>query len=167
MNDRPDRSELNPDVSGVDESGDRPLPTGDLAASMPDWLRRPPAWRGLEYREERLSRSTVELSSEDRSPIDPSELIDDGDIPEWLRRVTRETPAVDVEPESPATTSMRPVPRPELRERTDPPPGTAEEIVSPVHQPEELAIWQQWPVVALLAVALAIAVVIAVLAVAL
>ncbi|HEU0165547.1 MAG TPA: hypothetical protein VFQ54_10930, partial [Thermomicrobiales bacterium] len=48
------------------------------------------------------------------------------------------------------------------------PVSRMEESVAPLsQQPEELAVWQQWPVVALLAVALAIAVVIAVLAVAL
>lgn len=62
----------------------RPLPDGGLQSGMPDWLRRPPAWRNLGREasgEERV------LPEPDTSVIDPRTLVDIGDLPQWLQEV--------------------------------------------------------------------------------
>ncbi len=78
MSDQPPRR----DAAPSDEPFGRPLPDGGLADAMPDWLRRPPAWRdptaGGSY-----------LPPPDTSPIDPSTLIDVEDLSPWLQRIAR------------------------------------------------------------------------------
>lgn len=90
---------------------DPAIPDGGLAEAMPDWLRRPPAWRGMpaldipaaaeavtpsqldEPLASTLANKIVEaddapaakaIPSPDTSPIDPSSLIELDDLPEWL-----------------------------------------------------------------------------------
>ncbi|HWK79245.1 MAG TPA: hypothetical protein VNP95_00690 [Thermomicrobiales bacterium] len=103
----PDEGESSPATS------DPVIPDGGLADAMPDWLRRPPAWRGMPVPEpspapapepagandpvaeatpdemqvagaDGATRMPKELPPPDTSPIDPSTLIDLGDLPEWL-----------------------------------------------------------------------------------
>lgn len=79
----------------------RPIPDGGLQQSMPEWLRRPPAWRALPKKEEPASE-TAELTAEsateetpapapeelpdpDTSEIDPRSLVDITDLPQWLQ----------------------------------------------------------------------------------
>ena len=65
-----------------DEPLVRPLPDGGLAESMPDWLRRPPAWRDT-------TAGRSYLPPPDTSPIDPGTLIDVEDLSPWLQRIAR------------------------------------------------------------------------------
>jgi hypothetical protein len=62
----------------------RPLPDGGLQSEMPDWLRRPPAWRNLERD---ASGEERQLPEPDTSVIDPRTLVDIGDLPQWLQEV--------------------------------------------------------------------------------
>jgi len=77
-----------------------PIPDGGLSTSMPDWLRRPPAWRALPDHEVKPSSvaGSVTLPEIDASVIDPRSFIHDDDLPGWLRSMRR--PAPIAEPES-------------------------------------------------------------------
>lgn len=66
-----------------DDPFGRPMPDGGLAEAMPDWLRRPPAWR------ETSARHAKEAPTPDTSPIDPRTLIDVEDLPVWLQRIAQ------------------------------------------------------------------------------
>ncbi|HEV2127036.1 MAG TPA: hypothetical protein VGR22_00275 [Thermomicrobiales bacterium] len=72
-----------------DEEQLPPIPDGGLAESMPEWLRRPPAWRTL--RDEEVVQAeppeTDEIPEADDSPIDPRTFLTDDDLPDWLRRL--------------------------------------------------------------------------------
>ena len=63
----------------------RPLPDGGLGAAMPDWLRRPPAWRDLPKAQP--GARARELPEPDRSVIDPRTLIEVSDLPLWLQAI--------------------------------------------------------------------------------
>ncbi|MDQ4044945.1 MAG: hypothetical protein M3173_05800 [Chloroflexota bacterium] len=65
-----------------------PIPDGGLAESMPEWLRRPPAWRTLPDAEVEHGKPAEadELPEADTSPIDPRTFLTDDDLPDWLRR---------------------------------------------------------------------------------
>ncbi len=81
----------------------RPIPDGGLQQSMPEWLRRPPAWRNLPRREEpasgdlppeALAKPEKSLPEPDTSEIDPRSLVDVSDLPQWLQDLAaRERPA--------------------------------------------------------------------------
>lgn len=89
------------------------IPDGGLSEAMPEWLRRPPAWRGMAVPDVPSTTpepvadgpsspraAPVEVGAEaeirtpsaepkmllepDRSPIDPSSLIEMSDLPAWL-----------------------------------------------------------------------------------
>lgn len=93
----------------------RPIPDGGLQQSMPEWLRRPPAWRNLPKREEAVSPvstgissglSARELPAPDTSEIDPRSLVDIADLPQWLQEVAARADArpaalVMIEPDLP------------------------------------------------------------------
>jgi hypothetical protein len=106
----------------------RPIPDGGLQQSMPEWLRRPPAWRSLPKREAEPDEAVeatvelketpepapapVELPEPDQSEIDPRTLVDLADLPQWLQDV-----AARGVPVPPVTTD---VPQPEEEDMTDP-----------------------------------------------
>lgn len=92
---------------GADAQPEPSIPDGGLEEAMPDWLRRPPAWRGLpmpelpaddapepapvplaEVAADGVAPTALpdakDLPAPDTSPIDPSTLIDPGDLPAWL-----------------------------------------------------------------------------------
>lgn len=71
-----------------DEDRLPPIPDGGLSESMPEWLRRPPAWRTLPDADvvQREPERSGELPEADSSVIDPREFLVDDDLPEWLRR---------------------------------------------------------------------------------
>ncbi|CAA9547005.1 MAG: hypothetical protein AVDCRST_MAG87-555, partial [uncultured Thermomicrobiales bacterium] len=84
-----------------------PIPDGGLGSGMPDWLRRPPAWR---------STGTTPAPSKvipppDNSPIDPRTMLTVDDLPAWLqgiaaatsgsKDVDRENPTVDRDGDAP------------------------------------------------------------------
>jgi hypothetical protein len=74
-----------------DESNLPPIPDGGLSESMPEWLRRPPAWRTLKDSEVVQTRpaETATLPEPDTSVIDPREFLTDDDLPPWLRSLGR------------------------------------------------------------------------------
>lgn len=84
-----------------DTSGDQalpPIPDGGLSNSMPEWLRRPPAWRTLRDADVVQTRPEVsrELPEADTSEIDPRSLLTDDDLPAWLRNLgRRQRPVMD------------------------------------------------------------------------
>lgn len=77
-----------------------PIPDGGLSTSMPDWLRRPPAWRNLPDHgvEPPPVAGSVALPEPDASVIDPREFIHDDDLPGWLRSMRRPAPLAEVDP---------------------------------------------------------------------
>ena len=113
MSDKDERpAEETPKPAAQDDDPEmRPLPDGGLGENMPDWLRRPPAWRVLPATQmpsfEPDPATTTpprELPPEDTSVIEPTSLIEFDDLPRWLRelgtqRLTHEdevTETVDV-----------------------------------------------------------------------
>lgn len=83
----------------------RPLPDGGLSESLPEWLRRPPAWRNLPRREDpagTLPDQKKSLPEPDTSVIDPRELITVEDLPQWLQDIAaRETESTSEMAEDP------------------------------------------------------------------
>jgi hypothetical protein len=63
----------------------RTLPDGGLSDAMPEWLRRPPAWRELAGKE--TPEAARELPAPDTSVIDPRTFIDVSDLPPWLQAI--------------------------------------------------------------------------------
>jgi len=104
MSDKDERpaEETHKPAAQDDDPEMRPLPDGGLGENMPDWLRRPPAWRVLPATQmpafEPDPATTTpprELPPEDASVIEPTSLIEFEDLPRWLRelgtqRLTRE-----------------------------------------------------------------------------
>jgi hypothetical protein len=104
-----DRPVSDPELASTErkapETGEmRPIPDGGLQQAMPEWLRRPPAWRNLPKRDEpapdtanaeALSAPPArELPDPDTSEIDPRSLVDVSDLPQWLQDVAaRSEPA--------------------------------------------------------------------------
>jgi hypothetical protein len=82
-----------------------PIPDGGLAETMPEWLRRPPAWRTLPDREVVAPQpdEATELPEPDDSVIDPRTFLTDDDLPLWLRNLgpgRRRNAAVAGEPDA-------------------------------------------------------------------
>lgn len=106
---------MNDDDRRDDPVGDDPalatppapaIPDGGLSEAMPDWLRRPPAWRGMPVPDLPAAPDAADaapvsagtppaapdgaptppkvMPPPDTSPIDPSSLIELDDLPEWL-----------------------------------------------------------------------------------
>lgn len=85
----------------------RPIPDGGLQQSMPEWLRRPPAWRNLPKRDEAARPEPAEadvavapakeLPAPDTSEIDPRSLVDVADLPQWLQDVAARSDARSAE----------------------------------------------------------------------
>ena len=77
------------------------MPDGGLTEGLPDWLRRPPAWRNLPRREAgtdpEITDGEPALPDPDTSVIDPRTLVDVADLPEWLQQIAArgEKPALD------------------------------------------------------------------------
>jgi hypothetical protein len=101
-----------PEIQETNEDGPgamRPIPDGGLQQSMPEWLRRPPAWRNLPKKEAPAGQDTESPSSSestnvaaaaaaaaaappplpdpDTSEIDPRSLVDVADLPLWLQDI--------------------------------------------------------------------------------
>lgn len=96
MSDKADRPAEEPPTPAEqdDDPEMRPLPDGGLGENMPDWLRRPPAWRVLPATQmpafEPDPETTTpprELPPEDTSVIEPTSLIEFDDLPRWLREL--------------------------------------------------------------------------------
>lgn len=82
VSERDTTSEKTQDAS-IDEEM-RSIPDGGLTDGLPEWLRRPPAWRDLPRKDEEQQRT---LPEPDTSVIDPRTLIDVGDLPPWLQAI--------------------------------------------------------------------------------
>jgi hypothetical protein len=171
-----------------DQSNLPPIPDGGLADTMPDWLRRPPAWRALPDREIALPEpeGTGDLPEPDESVIDPRELLNDDDLPGWLRTLGRArpaTPPVAGEPVEVAPGGIQPVAGAEASESGQPAPATSSRFVpaappvsaaarpapavppsggtlpaAPVTPTAQVRAWQGGWVVALLAALLVVAI---------
>ncbi len=60
----------------------RPIPDGGLGSAMPDWMRQTPSWK------RQAEPAAVRMIPEaETSIIDPRQLIDIDDLPEWLQAV--------------------------------------------------------------------------------
>ena len=77
-----------------------PIPDGGLSDSMPDWLRRPPAWRTLKDTDDVQTEPvrSAELPEPDTSVIDPRTFLTDDDLPLWLRNMGRARRAAPDQP---------------------------------------------------------------------
>jgi len=74
-----------------DEAKMPSIPDGGLSESMPEWLRRPPAWRTLRDDDVVQTEPVVaeHLPEPDTSVIDPRVFLTDDDLPPWLRNMGR------------------------------------------------------------------------------
>lgn len=74
-----------------DEAKMPPIPDGGLSESMPDWLRRPPAWRTLKDADVVQTEPVASdrLPEPDTSIIDPRSILTEDDLPLWLRNMGR------------------------------------------------------------------------------
>lgn len=98
-------SERNPSPGdrSAGEAEPRPIPDGGLGEAMPDWLRRPPAWRQLEPKAPLAKR----LPLPDTSVIDLATLVSVEDLPDWLQAVAGATTTSTEDRPQPATTVER------------------------------------------------------------
>jgi hypothetical protein len=88
-----------------------PIPDGGLSAGMPDWLRRPPAWRSLKE----SAGPAKAVPRPDTSPIDPRTILTVDDLPVWLQRIAASRapgPAVEVGASPDVKEPTRAVPNP-------------------------------------------------------
>lgn len=113
--------------TGTDEEM-RPLPDGGLSNAMPDWLRRPPAWRDMP-RQDRPATGEKPLPEPDTSVIDPRQLITVDDLPQWLRDIAAREPMTEPAPPTPkhpeTTIVTAPDPEPTPADPVAPATGTA------------------------------------------
>lgn len=114
----------------------RPIPTDGLAEALPDWLQRPPAWRGMTVREP----AQRGLPPPDTSVIDPRTMLERGDLPVWLQRIAARsmaselTDAHDVQPgpADPAVAAIQSVSTSPPEPAPDPGPPALETPEAPV-----------------------------------
>lgn len=135
----------------------RPIPDGGLQQSMPEWLRRPPAWRNLPKKavttdeavagpaqadqepEQQSTQVAVQLPEADTSEIDPRSLVDITDLPQWLQDMAARSDALA----SPPVTNDSPKPKeddmtdPEKRLESEP---REERVVA--FEPEDKKKWE-------------------------
>lgn len=178
-------------TEGIDAMGDReeqsnlpPIPDGGLSEGMPEWLRRPPAWRTLADREVEAPEpaETSALPEPDDSVIDPRTFLTDDDLPLWLRNLGRgrvvsreatgearivagsgeestertdaETPAED----APAPSRFVPATPPAPPMASPAPERSRQAPEAPAPRPHVAPAWQGAWVVAVLAALLAVAI---------
>ena len=79
-----DRTTTHAAREALPEEEMRPLPDGGLESGMPEWLRRPPAWRNVSREGSGEAHS---LPEPDTSVIDPRTLVDVADLPHWLQEI--------------------------------------------------------------------------------
>jgi hypothetical protein len=87
MSDQPDRTPEPGAIENQDaNSPRRPIPDGGLGAAMPAWLQQPPPWKQPPVQAEGRP-----LPEPDTSVIDPATMLDDDDLPQWLRELAAPT----------------------------------------------------------------------------
>lgn len=112
----------------------RPIPDGGLGTAMPDWMRQSPSWK-----RDPEPRPVRTIPAPDVSVIDPQDLIDIDDLPQWLQAVasrpgSRAAVARPAEglhsiveqplPTAPATDDVAAGPAPTFAERSRTGPGS-------------------------------------------
>lgn len=90
-----------------------PIPDGGLGSGMPEWLRRPPAWRVAGTSAIPAAPPPRDIPPPDTSPIDPRTILTVDDLPAWLQgiahaasvggRADQEDPTVEQDSGAPAT----------------------------------------------------------------
>ena len=79
---RPDRDDTEEGIAPPQ----RAIPDGGLGSAMPEWLQQTPSWK----RPPELPAARS-IPAPDVSVIDPRQLIDIDDLPEWLQAVSTRT----------------------------------------------------------------------------
>ena len=80
------RTPQRPDPDDLEElilTPQRSIPDGGLSSAMPEWLQQTPSWK----RPPELPAARS-IPAPDASVIDPRQLIDIDDLPEWLQAVS-------------------------------------------------------------------------------
>lgn len=124
-----DMSDRSPQANPGEPDAMPPIPDGGLGSGMPEWLRRPPAWRSAGTTPVPPKRNPPP----DSSPIDPRTILTLDDLPAWLqgiatatseaRSAQRENPPVDRDDDAPTIVA---------ESALDPPSGEPERaIVAP------------------------------------
>lgn len=131
---RPDPPE--PDDALVSPPEEPSIPDGGLGSSMPEWLQRPPAWRGITVREPRQR----DLPPPDTSVIDPRTILEIDDLPVWLQRIA----ARAADPEATMSDSSHDAEAPEETAR-----DAAAERPPPVQEQSSAPIPEERPIIAL------------------
>jgi hypothetical protein len=87
MSDQLDRTPEPGAIENQDaDSPRRSIPDGGLGAAMPAWLRQPPPWK-----QPPVQAGGRSLPEPDTSAIDPATMLDDDDLPQWLRDLAAPT----------------------------------------------------------------------------
>lgn len=121
------------DDASLPDLDHRPIPTDGLDESMPDWLQRPPAWRGMTVREP----ARRDLPPPDTSVIDPRTMLELGDLPVWLQRIAARSMASEVT----EAHEVQPGPTdPTEEDVSSPPPEPAPEPEPPALETPEAAV---------------------------
>lgn len=89
--------------SPAEQPAPPPIPDGGLGEAMPEWLRRPPAWRDLAPK----GPPRRALPPPDTSTIEPATLISVDDLPDWLRRLAKPHEVPVLKPATPPETPGR------------------------------------------------------------
>lgn len=93
---------------------------------MPDWLRRPPPWRGVQ---ESATHEKV-VPPTDASPIDPRTILTVEDLPGWLQRIAARRPEQPVGEAGPDPGGEYPTPQ-----QPDPVEAISESVGEPSPRP--------------------------------
>ena len=80
-------SKRSPQTNSGEPEAMLPIPDGGLGSGMPDWLRRPPAWRNAGT----TPASPRKIPPPDTSPIDPRTILTIDDLPTWLQGIATAT----------------------------------------------------------------------------
>jgi hypothetical protein len=113
---------------------------------MPEWLRRPPAWRDMPAKP---TSPTRELPKPDMSVIDPRTLIDVSDLPTWLQAIAARGGEPRLEQTSPdhvgdsATASVAETARKQVQGTPDPSPETPSRDFAPLGAGSSSTRWPQ------------------------
>lgn len=119
-----------PDTGSSPGSGQPPIPDGGLGTSMPDWLQRPPAWRGMGDR----SLEKRDLPPPDTSVIDPRTMLDIGDLPQWLQRIAARAEDSGTTVTGVSEAEVSPPPAPTGPAATETPPDIAESLSTSIQE---------------------------------
>lgn len=128
-------------MTETNEPTNRPIPDGGLADAMPDWLRRPPAWRNLPRTTTPATAvpSRPPLPDPDTSIIDPRTLVSVDDLPAWLREIAARPLTAPSQPPLPTADPAPPASEPEPPAAAPTPPTTV--VTRIVDERRGLTLW--------------------------